>query len=132
MKRQIDTPKFDEDLSVAKSRLHWQLMGDRRKAISAVEGCIDGLIGLRPTLGRAAVDPLVRDYQSVRHFLASIGADAMPTQDELADYGKRMSALQQRLAELKGTLEHNQRSTHMVSGCQRRTATQPLPIFKGK
>jgi hypothetical protein len=132
MKRQIDTLTPDHDLLVAKARLHWQLMGERRKAISAIELCIRSLIGLRPTLGRAAVDPLVRDYRSALRFFASIGADAMPRRDQLDDYQRRMNELHQRLADLKEPLDYNQRSTHIVSASRRESAPQPLPTFKGK
>jgi hypothetical protein len=132
MKRQIDTPTPDEDLMIVKSRLHWQLMGDRRKAISAVDSCIRGLVDLRAVLGRDAVDPLVRDYRSVLRFLVSIGTNAMPSPDQLADYQKRMSDLQQRLADLKEPLECSRESSHMPVGRHRGTASRPLPIFTGK
>jgi hypothetical protein len=132
MTRHIGTLPPDDDLSVARLRLCWELMSYRRKAMSAVDGCVRGLADLRPTLGPAAVDPLIRDYRAVLRFLASINGEAMPTQDQLDDYHRRMNDLQQRLQDLKEPLDCNRQSPHIVGASRRESATQPLPIFKGK
>lgn len=132
MKRQIDTPARDEDLFVVKSRLYWQLMGDRRKAISAVDSCIRGLHGLRQKLGQAAVDPLVRDYKSVRRFLDAIRADAMPSEDQVVDYHRQMNDLQRRLSDLNEALVCNRQSLYIPVVCESRAAPQPLPVIEEK
>lgn len=105
-------------------------MGGRRKAISAVDSCIRGLLGLRRKLGQAAVDPLIRDYNSVRRFLDSIRADAMPSEDLVVDYHRRMNDLQRRLADLNEALVCNRQSPYIPIVCEGRTARQPLPIFE--
>lgn len=132
MTRHFDTPTSNQDMFVAKARLHWQLMGGRRKAIEAIDHCIHCLIDLRTTLGRAAVDPLVRDYRSVLRFLVSIGTDAMPRLDQLDEYRRRMCDLQQRLADLTEPLDCNRQSTHLVGARGRESASQSLPIFEGQ